>query len=219
MKRFLQAEKLKVLICNFQLLNRFNYIYIKMNKKLIINNLKELSRTCPIKKIQVFNDNLILIVKSKFLLNTLLFFKNHIFLQFKILTCVSGVDYPNNKYRFQIVYELLSIKYNYRIRIKTFTHELLGVDSCEKIFPASGWYECEIWDMFGVFFNNHSNLKRILTDYGFEGYPLRKDFPLSGFIEMRYNEIEKRVINESLELCQEYRTFSFLSPWESQSNV
>jgi len=90
------------------------------------------------------------------------------------------------------------------------------VDSCEKIFLAGIWYECEIWDMFGVFFKNHSNLKRILTDYGFEGYPLRKDFPLSGFIEMRYNEIEKRVVNESLELCQEYRTFSFLSPWESK---
>ena len=100
--------------------------------------------------------------------------------QFKVLTCISGVDYPMNKYRFQIVYELLSVRYNFRIRVKTFTHELLSIKSCEKVFSAANWYECEIWDLFGVFFKNHSNLKRILTDYGFEGYPLRKDFPLSG---------------------------------------
>ena len=187
-----------------------------MNKKLITENLKELSKIVPISKIQIFNDNLIIIVKSKYLINVLLFFKNHIMTQFKILTCISGVDYPMNKYRFQIVYELLSVRYNFRVRIKTFTQELLPVNSCEKIFNAANWYECEIWDMYGVFFKNHSNLKRILTDYGFEGYPLRKDFPLSGFIEMRYSEIEKRVVNEPLELCQEYRSFAFLSPWESR---
>tara|TARA_B110000908_G_scaffold162289_1_gene207547 strand:- start:5589 stop:6161 length:573 start_codon:yes stop_codon:yes gene_type:complete len=189
-----------------------------MNKKLINKNLQELSKICPLKKIQVFDDNLVIIVKPGILIDVLLFLKNHIMFQFKILTCVSGVDYPMNKYRFQVVYELLSIRYNFRIRVKTFTHELLGLESCEKVFSAAGWYECEIWDMLGVFFKNHSNLKRILTDYGFEGYPLRKDFPLSGFIEMRYNEIEKRVVNEPLELCQEYRTFSYLSAWESPNN-
>ncbi len=189
-----------------------------MNKQVIIKNLRSLSKICPLQKIQIFNDNLIIIVKPKYLRDILLFFKNHILYQFKLLTCISGVDYPMYKHRFQIVYELLSVRYNFRVRVKTFTYELLGVDSCESLFPAAGWYECEIWDMYGVFFKNHSNLKRILTDYGFEGYPLRKDFPLSGFIEMRYNEIEKRVVNESLELCQEYRTFVFLSPWSSQSN-
>lgn len=189
-----------------------------MNKQIFVENLRTLSKVCPLEKIQVFNDNLIIVVKPDVLFDVLLFFKNHILYQFELLTCISGVDYPMNKYRFQIVYELLSIRYNSRLRIKTFTHELFGIDSCESLFPAAAWYECEIWDMFGVFFKNHSNLKRILTDYGFEGYPLRKDFPLSGFIEMRYNEIEKRVVNESLELCQEYRTFTFLSPWESQNN-
>lgn len=189
-----------------------------MNKKLITENLKEFFKLCPLEKIQIFNENLIIVVKPEFLSNVLFFLRNHIMFQCKILTCISGVDYPMNKYRFQIVYELLSIKYNFRIRVKTFTHELLSIESCENIFSAANWYECEIWDMFGVFFKNHSNLKRILTDYGFEGYPLRKDFPLSGFIEMRYNEIEKRVINESLELCQEYRTFSYLSAWESPNN-
>ena len=189
-----------------------------MNKNLLINNLKELSKICPLEKIQMFNDNLIIIVKPNFLNDILLFFKNHNSLQYKVLSCISGVDYPMNKYRFQIVYELLSVRYNFRIRVKTFTHELLSIKSSENVFSAANWYECEIWDLFGVFFKNHSNLKRILTDYGFEGYPLRKDFPLSGFIEMKYNEIEKRVVNESLELCQEYRTFSYLSAWETPNN-
>ena len=189
-----------------------------MKKKLLVKNLKELSNICPIEKIQIFNDNLVLIVKPTILKQILLFLKNHTIFQFKVLTCISGVDYPMNKYRFQIVYELLSVRFNFRLRLKTFTHELVGIDSVEKIFLTAGWYECEIWDLFGVFFNSHSNLKRILTDYGFEGYPLRKDFPLSGFIEMRYSESEKRVVNESLELCQEYRTFTYLSPWEVQNN-
>ena len=189
------------------------------NKDIILKNLNSLSKVCPIEKIQVFNDNIILVVKPKFLFNTLLFLKNNILQQFKVLTCISGVDYPMNKYRFNVVYELLSIRYNYRLRIKTFTHELLNLDSCEKLYPAANWYECEVWDLYGVFFKNHSNLKRILTDYGFEGFPLRKDFPLSGFVEMRYNEIEKRVVTESLELCQEYRTFDFFSPWETQKNL
>merc|ERR1712176_1301412 len=169
-------------------------------KKLMLKNIGSLLKVCPIEKIKIFKYNLILIVKPIFLFDILLFLKYH------------------TLYRFKIVYELLSVRYNFRIRVKTFTHELMMIDSCEKLFLAANWYECEIWDMFGVFFKDHSNLKRILTDYGFEGYPLRKDFPLSGFIEMRYNEIEKRVVNESLELCQEYRTFSFLSPWESQKN-
>ena len=188
-----------------------------MIKKLIVKNIQMLSCIFPIEKIKIFKYNLIITVKPIVLTDLLYFLKYHTLYQFEILTCISGVDYPMNKNRFKIVYELLSVRYNFRIRIKTFTHELGTINSCENIFPAGNWYECEIWDMFGVFFKNHSNLKRILTDYGFEGYPLRKDFPLSGFIEMRYNEIEKRVVNESLELCQEYRTFAFLSPWESKS--
>ena len=184
-----------------------------MNTKLIVKCIKDLFELCPLEKIQLYSTELTIVVKPKLLYNILLFFKYHISYQFTILTCVSGVDYPSNKYRFKLVYDLLSIRYNARVRIKTFTHELLGISSCNHLYFTAGWYECEIWDMYGVFFNNHFNLKRILTDYGFEGHPLRKDFPLSGFVEMKYNETEKRVINESLELCQEYRTFKFLSPW------
>jgi NADH:ubiquinone oxidoreductase subunit C len=186
-----------------------------MNQQLVSENLRNLIKVCPLEKVQVFNEDLILVVKPNVLLDILLFFKYHILYQFEILTCIPRVDYPMNKYRFKLAYELLSIRYNFRLRIKTFAHELMSIDSCANLYLSGGWYECEIWDMFGVFFKNHSNLKRILTDYGFEGYPLRKDFPLSGFIEMRYHETQKRVITESIELSQEYRTFTFLSPWES----
>ena len=183
-----------------------------MNSQFIVKNIRNLSRMCPLEKIQVYDQELVIIVKSKLLYDILVLFKYHIPYQFNLLTCITGVDYPANKYRFSLVYDLLSIRFNIRLRIKTFSHELFGVDSCNQLYFTAGWYECEIWDMYGVFFKNHSNLKRILTDYGFEGHPLRKDFPLSGFVEMKYNETEKRVINESIELCQEYRTFRFLSP-------
>lgn len=185
-----------------------------MNSKLIIKNLKNITEICPVEKIQIYNSEITVVVKFDMLINILFFLKNHILCQFKVLTCISGVDYPMNKYRFKLVYDLLSIKFNSRIKVKIFIHELMTVDSCQKLFLTSNWYECEIWDMFGVFFNNNKNLKRILTDYGFAGYPLRKDFPLSGFIEMKYHEIQKRVITEALELSQEYRVFKFLSPWQ-----
>jgi len=176
-------------------------------------NFKKLINKLGLITIDTSSLNTCIFSTGQTLIKFLKFFKNHILYQFKILTCISGVDYPSNKYRFQVIYELLTIRYNFRIKIKIFVNELMSVDSCNHIFLTSGWYECEIWDMFGIFFNKHLNLKRILTDYGFEGYPLRKDFPLSGFIEMRYHESEKRVLNESIELSQEYRTFNFSSPW------
>ena len=183
--------------------------------KIFVENLKILSKIFPIKKIQIYNSEISVVLYNKDLIDGLLFFKNNILYQFKILTCISGVDYPANKYRFKIVYELLSVRYNIRLRVKIFNHELIPASSCENLFPAAGWFECEIWDMFGIFFQNHSNLKRILTDYGFEGYPLRKDFPLSGYVEMCYNEVQKGVKEESIELSQEYRDFDTYSIWEN----
>lgn len=182
---------------------------------IIVENFKNISKICPIKKIQFYNSEITLIVQTKDILDILLFFKNNFLCQFKILTTISGVDYPKSQYRFVIVYDVLSVRYNTRLKIKIHTYELASIQSSISIYSAAGWFEAEIWDMLGVFFKNHTNLKRILTDYGFEGYPLRKDFPLSGFIEMRYNETQKRVISESIELSQEYRTFNFLSPWEN----
>jgi NADH:ubiquinone oxidoreductase subunit C len=169
----------------------------------------------PIVRFELYNEESCFLVETYLLNEILLIFKNHFKYQFKVLTCISGVDYPENLYRFQIVYELLSIKYNSRIRLKILIDELTPMNSIEKIFPGAAWWECEIWDMFGIFFMNQNNLTRLLTDYGFQGYPLRKDFPLSGFIESRYSVTKGRVVYENLELAQEYRTFDFLSPWEN----
>ena len=186
-----------------------------MKKNLIIiHNLKYLQKIFPIKKIQIYNSEITVVVSDNSLRDVLFYLKNNILCQFNLMTCISCVDYPINKFRFQIVYDLLSLKYNSRLRVKIFINELLQVPSCIQIFSAANWFESEIWDMFGVFFINHPNLKRLLTDYGFEGYPLRKDFPLSGFIEMRFIENLKRVSGESIEFSQEYRTFNFISPWQ-----
>ena len=182
----------------------------------IVQNLRNVLAICPIKKIQFYNFEITLVIETKNLLNILLFFKNHFLCQYKVLSCISAVDFPFKKFRFMIVYDLLSIRFNNRIKIKVFSHELLFLNSVSSIFLSASWYEAEIWDLFGIFFKNHKNLKRILTDYGFEGFPLRKNFPLSGFLEFRYNETKKRVVNEFTELSQEYRSFNFISPWKKQ---
>jgi NADH dehydrogenase (ubiquinone) Fe-S protein 3 len=192
-----------------------NIFRINMNNLFIAENLKVITKTLPILKIQVHQNEISFIIKKNHLIPVLIFFKNHIKYQFKILTCISGVDYPSQKYRFKIVYELLSVRYNTRIRIKVMANELMSIESCSNIFPAAGWYESETWDMYGVFFTNHVNLTRLLTDYGFEGNPLRKDFPLIGFVESSYDYVRKRVTNERVELSQEYRAFKFTSPWET----
>jgi len=169
----------------------------------------------PIVRFELYNKESCFLIQTNQLLEVINVLKNHFKYQFKVLTCISGVDYPENLYRFQVVYELLSIKYNTRIRIKVLSNELVPVNSLEKIFSGASWWECEIWDMFGIFFQNKTNLTRLLTDYGFHGYPLRKDFPLSGFTELRYNVTKNRVVYEPLELAQEYRTFEYISPWEN----
>ena len=172
-------------------------------------------KVLPIARFELYNRESSFLIQTNLLTEVLTILKNHFKYQFKVLTCVSGVDYPENLYRFQIVYELLSIKFNSRVRVKVLVDELIPVNSVEKVFAGAAWWESEIWDMYGVFFLNQSNLTRLLTDYGFQGYPLRKDFPLSGFTESRYNVIKNRVVYENIELAQEYRTFEFLSPWEN----
>ena len=184
-----------------------------MHNKLTLNSLQNLIEITPVYKIQFFSEEIVVFVDSKNLFNFNFFLKYHSLLQYKVLTCISGIDYPTNKLRFEVSYDFISLIFNNRIRVKVLQDELKSIDSCIKIFPASSWYECEVWDMYGIFFKNHINLRRILTDYGFEGHPLRKDFPLNGYIEVRYSENQKRVINESIEFSQEYRTFNFFGPW------
>jgi NADH-quinone oxidoreductase subunit C len=135
-------------------------------------------------------------------------------LAFTQLIDVCGVDYPETAERFEIVYHLLSMSNNQRIRLKLTVGEETPVPSATAVFACADWLEREVWDMYGVFFADHPDLRRILTDYGFEGHPLRKDFPLTGYVEVRYDEEQKRVIYEPVKLAQDFRTFDFLSPWE-----
>ncbi len=139
--------------------------------------------------------------------------------KFASLIDICGVDYPARERRFDVVYHMLSMAHNTRIRIKVTTDEDVPVHSVAAIFPNADWYEREAFDMYGIVFDQHPDLRRILTDYGFEGYPLRKDFPLSGFVEVRYDEERKSVIYEPVNLPQEYRSFDFMSPWEGAKYV
>jgi len=133
--------------------------------------------------------------------------------QYSLLSCISGVDLLGKRYRFSVVYDLLSLTFNSRLRIKVFLNETTPIYSLTSIYINANWWEREIWDMFGIFFNQHPDLRRILTDYGFEGNPMRKDFPLYGFIELRYDENKKRVVTEPTFLSQEFRSFNFQTPW------
>ena len=138
---------------------------------------------------------------------------------FKILIDITAVDFPERGERFEIVYNLLSLSHNQRIRVTVSTDESTPVPSMVPLFSAAGWFEREVWDMFGVFFTDHPDLRRMLTDYGFEGHPLRKDFPLTGYVEVRYDEEQKRVAYEPVTLTQDFRNFDFMSPWEGAEYI
>lgn len=139
--------------------------------------------------------------------------------RFETLVDICACDYPTEAERFEIVYHMLSMRLNQRIRVKVRTDEATPVPSATAVFPVANWYEREAFDMYGVLFSDHPDLRRILTDYGFEGHPLRKDFPLTGRVEVRYDESQKRVVYEPVKLMQEYRNFDFLSPWEGMQAV
>lgn len=135
------------------------------------------------------------------------------------ITDIAGVDYPGRDERFEVVYHLLSPTQNLRIRVKISTDENTLVPSVTDLFPGADWYEREAYDMYGILFSGHPDLRRLLTDYGFDGHPLRKDFPLTGFVEVRYDEERKRVVYEPVKLAQEFRNFDYLSPWEGTDYV
>jgi len=147
------------------------------------------------------------------------FLKNDVQCQFVSIIDVSGADYPAREKRFDVVYHLLSPRQNQRIRLRVMTDEDTPVPSVTGVFPGADWYERETYDLYGVLFTGHPDLRRLLTDYGFDGHPLRKDFPLTGFVEVRYDDEVKRVVYEPVELKQEFRNFDFLSPWEGTDYV
>jgi NADH-quinone oxidoreductase subunit C len=157
---------------------------------------------------------LTLIAEASRILDVLTFLRDDPECRFYAFIDISGADYPEREKRFEIVYHLLSPKHNVRVRVKLSTDEAAPVPSAVSVFPGADWYEREIYDLFGVLFDGHPDLRRILTDYGFDGHPLRKDFPMTGFVELRYDDEEKRVRYSPVRLTQEFRQFDFLSPWE-----
>ena len=198
-----------------------NKTYQKDYKKRHLEIQKILSERFGGRGIQTYfeNDELTVILSKSILLKVLNFLKDDKVFQFKQLIDLCGVDYPNRTDRFEIVYHLLSINLNQRIRIKLSVNDGDTVPSIVSLYDAANWYEREVWDLYGVIFTDHPDLRRILTDYGFEGHPLRKDFPLSGFVQVKYDDAEKRVVNEKVNLVQDFRRFDFESPWEGPEYV
>ena len=192
---------------------------------MINNNLEKLEKlinsklSTKIIKSEINFDELLIEISPEDLISVLQFLKTDENCKFRQLIDIAGVDYPNESKRFNLVYLLLSHEYNLRIKVKVKIDKDQKSLSITKIFPSANWMEREVFDMLGIKFNNHPDLRRILTDYNFEGYPLRKDFPLTGFTEVRYSEKEKKVISEPVKLEQNFRDFDFESPWEGTKYI
>ena len=175
--------------------------------------------TTKIKYSEIKHEQIYILINCEDLLDVVLLLKTNKNIKFKQLIDITAVDYPENQKRFKIVYLLLSHELNQRIILSYYIDENQQIPSLTKIFPSANWMEREIFDMYGIKFTDHPDLRRILTDYGFEGYPLRKDFPLTGHIEVRYSEDKKKVVYEPVKLEQNYRSFDFESPWEGTKYI
>jgi NADH-quinone oxidoreductase subunit C len=162
---------------------------------------------------------LTLVVQASDIVYALTYLRDDPACGFRCFIDLCGADYPQREKRFEVVYHLLSLRHNSRIRVKVQTDEVTPVPSIIEVFPAANWYERETYDLYGILFSGHPDLRRLLTDYGFEGHPLRKDFPLTGFVEVRYDQDQARVVYEPVKLTQEFRNFDFLSPWEGTDYV
>jgi NADH-quinone oxidoreductase subunit C len=169
--------------------------------------------------VEIQHGQLIVRVKREAIVSMMIFLRDDPKCLFKVMADLCGVDYPDRPERFEVVYNLLSLKLNQRIRIKVTADEESLVPSITGVYSAAGWFEREAWDLYGIYFSDHPDLRRILTDYGFEGHPMRKDFPLTGYVEVRYDEEQKRVVYEPVKLKQEFRSFDFVSPWEGMSEI
>ena len=164
-------------------------------------------------------DELMVRARRDLIVKVLTFLRDDVNCRFQQLMDLCGVDYPEREKRFDVVYNLLSLTHNMRVRVKVETDEETPVPSVSGVFSSATWWEREAWDLFGIYFSEHPDLRRIMTDYGFDGHPLRKDFPLTGYVEVRYDDEQKRVVYEPVKLTQEFRTFDFLSPWEGVQGV
>jgi NADH-quinone oxidoreductase subunit C len=168
---------------------------------------------------EILHGELIVTLRRESLLAALTRLRDDPGFLFKQLMELCGVDYPERAERFDVVYCLLSVKHNQRIRLKVSTDEDTPVPSVVALYSVAGWFEREAWDLYGIFFSDNPDLRRILTDYGFEGHPMRKDFPLTGYVELRYDDEQKRVVYEPVRLQQDFRNFEFMSPWEGMTDI
>ena len=166
---------------------------------------------------EVTRDELTVDARADQVVRVLKFLKDDPRCRFEQLTDLCGVDYPERDPRFDVVYHLLSLSHNCRLRLKIGVNEDQPAPSATDVYPSAGWWERETWDLYGIYFAGNPDLRRLLTDYGFDGHPLRKDFPLTGYVELRYDSEQKRVVYEPVKLTQEFRRFDFLSPWEGAS--
>ena len=189
-------------------------IFLKDIEKIVNSEL-----TSKIKKTSILFDELLIETDENELLNVIQFLKSNNKLKFRQLIDIAGVDYPEDEKRFKLIYLLLSHENNLRLKVQINFEVAKKIPTLTKIFPSANWMEREVFDMYGIEFIDHPDLRRILTDYNFEGFPLRKDFPLTGFNEVRYSEKEKKVIYEPVKLEQNYRNFDFESPWEGTKYI
>jgi NADH-quinone oxidoreductase subunit C len=187
---------------------------LKVVEETLVNNFGS-----AILSVKIALDELSVLVETSEIQKVLVFLRDDINCQFKVLMELCGVDYPGRENRFEVVYCLLSLSRNIRLKIRVSANERIPVPSVAGVFSSAGWWEREVWDLFGIFFSGHPDLRRILSDYGFEGHPLRKDFPLTGYVEVRYDDSQKRVVYEPVSLTQEFRDFDFMSPWEGIQKV
>ena len=165
---------------------------------------------------EIENDQLSVLIISSSIEKVTSILKNNNVCQFRTLIDITAVDFPSEEERFVVVYHYLSMQQNIRIRVKSAIKEGQIIPSITNIFPSANWFEREVFDMYGILFSNHPDMRRILTDYGFQGHPLRKDFPTTGYLELRYDQEKKKVVYEPVKLTQEYRRFDFMSPWEGE---
>jgi NADH-quinone oxidoreductase subunit C len=191
-----------------------------MNNENLVDLAAHIESRMPdaVRSTQIIVGELTILAERDHIVPLLRFLRDDQQCNFETFIDLCGVDYPERTERFEVVYHLLSMRMNHRIRVRIRADEETPVASCVPIWPAANWFEREAFDMYGIQFSDHPDLRRILTDYGFEGFPLRKDFPLTGNYEVRYDDLEKRVIYEPVKLVQEYRNFDFLSPWEGMTS-
>ncbi len=188
---------------------------LKLLKKAIEENLPSDIKA----RYEIEGDSFTIYTAPDYIVSLMYFLRDNAACLFKQLVDICGVDYPEKGNRFEVVYQLLSLHHNRRLMVKIYTNEEVSVPSVTEVFSSAGWFERETFDMYGVNFSDNPDLRRILTDYGFEGHPQRKDFPVTGYKEVRYDEEQKKVIYEDVELQQEFRNFDYTSPWEGTEYV